>query len=214
VRSKQPRPSIGRVLQQDVGLTVYAVVMMTACKLFSHGTQDRYPNFLQVQHHLSPQTVAAIAVAYNIAAMLAGPGFGWLSQVIGCQRAIVIGALLALPCIPLWAYGTTPMWLGAGAVMMQLCVQGAWGVIPAHLNELSPPDIRGSFPGVTYQPGNLLAAAKATIQTTLADSMDHNFAPVLAGTVAIVAVVIAVVAGYGYEARHARMGAGAGAAAE
>jgi SHS family lactate transporter-like MFS transporter len=213
-RSKQPRPSIWHVLQQNAGLTMYAVVMMTAFNFFSHGTQDLYPTFLQAQHHFTPTTVADIAIAYNVAAILAGPGFGWLSQIIGRRRAIVIGALLALPCIPLWAFGGTPLALGVGAFLMQACVQGAWGVIPAHLNELSPPDIRGTFPGVTYQLGNLLAAANATIQSTVADSMDHNYAPVLAGTVAVVAVVIAVVVGFGREARHARMGSDAEAAAE
>ena len=207
-RSKRPRPSIWNVLRQNAGLTVYAVLMMTAFNFFSHGTQDLYPTFLQVQHRFSPHVVATIAVAHNIAAILAGLGSGWLSQVIGRRRAIVIAALLALPCIPLWAFGSTPIALGAGAFLVQFCVQGAWGVIPAHLNELSPADIRGTFPGVTYQLGNLLASANATIQSALAASMGHNYAPALAGTAAIVAVVIAIVVGFGHEARQCAHGRG------
>jgi MFS transporter, SHS family, lactate transporter len=160
-----------------------------------------------VQHHLDRAAVSSIAIAYNIGAILGGIGFGTLSQRIGRRPAIVIAAVLALPVIPLWAFSSTPLALGAGAFLMQVFVQGAWGVIPAHLNELSPPDIRGTFPGVTYQLGNLLAAANATIQSGIAGALGGLYSWPLAGVAAIVAVAIALLVGFGREARHVRMGA-------
>ena len=180
--------------------------MMTAFNFFSHGTQDLYPTFLKVQHKLDVTSVSVIAIIYNIGAMVGGLVFGTLSQRIGRRRAIVAAAVLALPTIPLWAFSSTPVLLAVGAFLMQLCVQGAWGVIPAHLNEISPPEIRGTFPGVTYQLGNLLAAANATIQSSIAVGMGGNYSWALAGVAGIVAVVIAVLVGLGREAREVHMG--------
>ncbi len=204
-RAAGPPPSIWQVLGRNVGLTVYVVVLMAAFNFFSHGTQDLYPTFLQVQHKFSTSTVATIAIVYNIGAILGGIAFGSLSQHIGRRAAIVIAAVAALPIIPLWAFAATPLALGLGAFLMQICVQGAWGVIPAHLNELSPPEIRGTFPGVTYQLGNLLAAANATIQSAIASGMGGDYSWPLAGVAAIVAVIIAVMVGFGREARHVQM---------
>jgi SHS family lactate transporter-like MFS transporter len=147
------------VIRRNLGLFVFSIVLMTAFNFFSHGTQDLYPTFLQVQRHLTPHEVGAIAVIYNIGAILGGIGFGMLSEQIGRRRAIVIAALVALPIIPLWAYGSSIVLLALGAFLMQVAVQGAWGIIPAHLNELSPEEVRGTFPGFTYQLGNLLAEA-------------------------------------------------------
>ncbi|MDQ2804765.1 MAG: MFS transporter, partial [Pseudomonadota bacterium] len=115
-----PQPSIWDVLRRNVGLTVYAVVMMTAFNFFSHGTQDLYPTFLQVQHKLDRTTVSAIIIVLNIGAILGGIGFGILSQRIGRRTAIVIAAVLALPVIPLWAFSATPVLLGLGAFLMQI----------------------------------------------------------------------------------------------
>jgi SHS family lactate transporter-like MFS transporter len=143
----------------------------------------------------------------NVAAILGGITVGALSQRIGRRRAVVIAALLSLPVLPLWAFANDPLWIGVGAFLMQLCVQGAWGVIPAHLNEISPAELRATFPGVTYQLGNLLAAGNATMQSSLADTLFHgNLAWPLALTVGIVAVSIALLIGFGEEARGARMG--------
>jgi SHS family lactate transporter-like MFS transporter len=205
-KAAAPHAPIGQVLKNHIGLTIYAVIMMTAFNFFSHGTQDLYPTFLQVQHKLPASAVATIAIIYNIGAILGGVGFGLLSQKIGRRVAIVIAALLALPVIPLWAFSATPFALGAGAFLMQVMVQGAWGVIPAHLNELSPPEIRATFPGTVYQLGNLLAAANATIQAGIASAIGHNYAPPLAGVAGICAVVIALLVGFGREARHVHMG--------
>ncbi|GHO46723.1 MFS transporter [Ktedonospora formicarum] len=144
-------------------LFLYLVVLMTAFQFMSHGTQDLYPTFLQAQHKLTPQVTGTIAIIYNIGALLGCVLFGTLSQKIGRRRAIIIAQVLALLITPLWAFSSTVLMLTIGAFLMQFMVQGAFGVIPAHLNELSPAEVRGTFPGLTYQLGNLIAAANATI---------------------------------------------------
>ena len=200
-----PQPSIWDVLGRNIGLTIYVVLLMTAFNFFSHGTQDLYPTFLQVQHKFSAGTVARIAIIYNIGAILGGIGFGTISQRIGRRTAIVIAAVAAIPVIPLWAFAASPVALGLGAFLMQVCVQGAWGVIPAHLNELSPAEIRGTFPGVTYQLGNLLSSANATIQSAFASGLGGNFSWPLAAVAGICAVVIALMVAFGREARDMEM---------
>jgi len=195
---------IWHAIRGNLGLFVFTILLMTAFNFFSHGTQDLYPTFLQVQHHLSPQVVGAIAVIYNIGAILGGIVFGTLSEAIGRRRAIVIAALLALPVIPLWAFGTTPVWLALGAFLMQVAVQGAWGIIPAHLNELSPEEVRGTFPGFTYQLGNLLASGNATLQAGLAQRYGGDYAFALALVAGVVAIAVALLAGFGLEARGVR----------
>ncbi len=205
---------IWETIRHNFGLFIFTILLMTAFNFFSHGTQDLYPTFLQVQRHLSPHVVGAIAVVYNIGAILGGIGFGALSEHIGRRRAIVIAALLALPVIPLWAYGSTPVLLAIGAFLMQVAVQGAWGIIPAHLNELSPEEVRGTFPGFTYQLGNLLASGNATLQAGLAHHYGGDYAFALAVVAAIVALAVAALAGFGLEARGVRFGRPAPHAAE
>jgi len=200
-RSHVSTHNLWHVIRNNIGLFVFSIVLMTAFNFFSHGTQDLYPTFLQVQRKLTPHEVGAIAVIYNIGAILGGVGFGMLSEHIGRRRAIVIAALLALPIIPLWAYATTTLWLAVGAFLMQIAVQGAWGIIPAHLNELSPEEVRGTFPGFTYQLGNLLAAGNATLQAGLAQSYGGDYAFALAVVAGVVAVAVALLAGFGLEAR-------------
>ena len=208
------RQSAIAVIRNNLGLTLYAVLMMTAFNFFSHGTQDLYPSFLNKQLHFSHAQQTAVLVCMNIAAMIGGLACGAASQRIGRRACIVMAALLSLPAIPLWAFSTSPLQVGIGAFFMQLFVQGAWGVIPAHLNELSPAAIRATFPGLTYQFGNLLASGNTRIQSGLADwlggSVDGKIVPdlrwALAGVIGIVAVAIALLAGFGREARDVRMG--------
>jgi SHS family lactate transporter-like MFS transporter len=208
-RQARPRVGFASAIGRHLPLAIYAIVTMTAFNFFSHGTQDLYPSaFLGGQHKFSVATISTIAIIYNIGAMAGGLLFGTLSQRIGRRAAIVIAALLSLPVLPLWAFGGTPVVLAIGAFLMQVCVQGAWGVIPAHLNEISPPEIRATFPGVVYQLGNLLASANATIQSVIADHMDHNYSYALAGVAGIVAVAIALLIGFGGEARQRDMGGG------
>jgi SHS family lactate transporter-like MFS transporter len=179
----------------------YAVLLMTCFNFFSHGTQDLYPTFLRVQHKFDAGTVTALTMVLNLGAICGGLAFGGLSEKIGRRRAIVLAALLALPIIPLWAFSTTPLLLGLGAFLIQIAVQGAWGVVPVHLNELSPPAVRGTFPGFTYQIGNLLAAANATLQAGIAESHGNNYALAMASVCGVVAVTLAVVTWFGPEAK-------------
>lgn len=188
------------------GLLLYVVALMTAFNFFSHGTQDLYPTFLQAEHGLSPHAVGLIAVIYNIGAILGGISFGIWSERIGRRRAIIIAALAALPFVPLWAFAAHPALLAAGAFAMQFMVQGAWGVIPAHLNELSPAGMRGTFPGFAYQLGNLLAAVNATLQANIAAAHGGNYGLALALVVVGVAIAVAILTALGREARGTAMG--------
>lgn len=195
----RPRESLIGVLKKRWPLFIYVVVLMTAFNLFSHGTQDLYPAFLQIQHKFTTHTVSLVSIIGNVGAITGGLAFGALSQRIGRRRAIVFGALVALPIIPLWAFSVTPVLLGIGAFLMQVAVQGAWGVIPVHLNELSPDEVRGTFPGFAYQLGNLLASGNATLQAGFAASHGGNYALALAVVATIAAVVIAVLTYFGPE---------------
>ncbi|GAB0119383.1 MFS transporter [Acidisoma sp. 7E03] len=202
-----PRPPIMEVLRRHAGLTVYAVILMCAFNFFSHGTQDIYPKaFLKVQHGFSHDTITIIALVYNVGAILGGLTFGSLSQYIGRRWAIVLAAVLALPVIPLWAFSNSPWLLGLGAFLMQFMVQGAWGIIPAHLNELSPADIRATFPGFVYQLGNFLASYNATLQTKIGAANNHNYSWALAGVAGTVAIIIAVLSAFGVDRSHVKMG--------
>ena len=183
---------------------------MTAFNFFSHGTQDLYPTFLQVQHGLSPHAVGTIAAIYNVGAVLGGILCGSLSERIGRRRMIVTAALLSLPVLPLWAFSGSPVLLATGAFLMQFMVQGAWGVIPAHLNELSPDEARGTFPGFVYQLGNLLASANATIQAGIATRLGGNYGLALAMVAGSVAIIIAVLTSLSVEAKGVAFGGGRG----
>src|ERR1700716_4099218 len=191
------RGSTWTVLQSNWRLGIYAVVLMTAFNFFSHGTQDLYPTFLQLEHKMSPHAVGIIAVIYNIGAICGGIFFGTLSERFGRRRCIIIAALLSLPVIPLWAFSNSPVWLAVGAFLMQFFVQGAWGVVPVHLNELSPDTARGTFPGFVYQLGNLFASVNATLQAAIAAHYGGNYGLALAVVAGTVAIVIAILAAIG-----------------
>jgi SHS family lactate transporter-like MFS transporter len=159
-----------------------------------------------VQHGFSVATVSKIAIVYSIGAILGCVSVASLSQKIGRRSAIVGSALLSILIIPLWAFSDDPIYLGIGAFMMQFFVQGCFGVVPAHLNELSPPEVRGTFPGFVYQFGNFLAAGNATIQSLIADRMNHNYSVALAVVPLVGAIVIAGLVGVGREGRDVKMG--------
>jgi MFS transporter, SHS family, lactate transporter len=197
-KERQPNPQQmwGTVVRR-FPLFVFVIVLMTSFNLFSHGTQDLYPTFLKLQHKFDPQTAGTVTAIMNLGAIAGGLLFGTFSQRIGRRRAIVIAALLAIPVVPLWAFSQGAAMLAIGAFIMQFLVQGAWGVIPAHLNELSPHDVRGTFPGFTYQLGNLFAACIITVQSMLADKFDKNYGIALAIVATIVAIAVALLAGFG-----------------
>jgi len=195
---------IGSGILKYLGSFVFLIVLMFAFNSFSHGTQDLYPTFLQKNHGFTPQTVGLIAIVYNIGALFGGITFGGWSERIGRRRAIVIAALLAIPVIPLWAYSQSAAMLALGGFWMQFMVQGAWGIIPAHLNELSPPAVRGTFPGLAYQLGNLFSSRNAVIQAKLVETRyAGSYAPILSWTVVIIATLVAVVTISGKEAKGA-----------
>jgi MFS transporter, SHS family, lactate transporter len=183
---------------------LFLILLMFAFNSFSHGTQDIYPTFLRENHGFSPGVVGAIAIVYNIGALFGGIAFGSWSERIGRRRAIMIAALLAIPVIPLWAFSHTAPMLALGGFLMQFMVQGAWGVIPAHLNELSPPAVRATFPGLAYQLGNLLSSRNSVIQAKVAEQhYGGNFAPVLAWTVVLVATLVVAISLSGKEIKGA-----------
>lgn len=187
---------------------VYLVLLMTAFNWMSHGTQDVYPTFLTATTDhgagLSSLTARWIVVIYNIGAIIGGLAFGTLSQRFSRRYTIVFCAALGLPIVPLFAYSRTAAMLCLGSFLMQVFVQGAWGVIPAHLTEMSPDAIRGVYPGVTYQLGNLLAAFNLPIQERLAESHGYPFA--LAATIVPVLLVVAVLTAIGKDATGIRFG--------
>ncbi len=187
---------------------VFLVLLMTAFNWMSHGTQDVYPTFLKATEDqgigLAKGAATWVVIGYNIGAIIGGLAVGAMSERFGRKRMIVVAALLGLPIVPLFAWSTTVGMLALGSFLMQVMVQGAWGVIPAHLTELSPDEIRGFYPGVTYQLGNCLAAFNLPIQEALAASHGYPFA--LTWTVVPVLLAVAILTALGSEARGIRFG--------
>jgi SHS family lactate transporter-like MFS transporter len=200
-KKQHVRPGLLASIRKNWTLALYSIILMTAFNFFSHGTQDLYPTFLREQHHFDPHTVSLIAIVLNIGAIVGGLVFGAISEKIGRRRAICIAALIALPVLPLWAFSSGAVMLAVGAFLMQISVQGAWGVIPVHLNEISPDEVRATFPGLVYQLGNLIASVNATMQASVAVANGNNYAFALAIVAGIAAVVIAIFILFGPERR-------------
>jgi SHS family lactate transporter-like MFS transporter len=197
----EQRAGLWETIQANWGLVLYSVVLMMAFNLFSHGTQDLYPTFLQKQLNLAPATVSWITIVANLGAIAGGLSFGYISEKIGRVNAITIAALIALPALPLWAFSTTPAMLAAGAFVMQIAVQGAWGVVPAHLNELSPGAVRATLPAFVYQAGNFLASYNGPFQAKLAEAHGGDYSYALALVAGIVAVALVVIIRFSPEKR-------------
>jgi SHS family lactate transporter-like MFS transporter len=183
-------------------LFLYLVLLMTFMNFSSHGTQDLYPTFLQRYWHFDASKRSLLSVIAGIGALCGGTAIGFYSDFKGRRRAIVTGLLLAIAVIPLWALAPNITLLCVGAFLMQFMVQGAWGVIPAHLSELSPDAVRGFLPGFAYQCGVLLAASSAQIQALFAEHF--SFATTMALSAGVVFFGGSIVAGLGKE-RHARV---------
>ena len=171
----------------------YLVVLMAMMNLISHGTQDLYPTFLSRQRGFGPHAAAAITIVSMIGAILGGLAFGHFSDRRGRRRAMVTAVLLALVLVPAWILAPWTALIVAGAFLMQFMVQGAWGVIPAHINELSPGELRGFFPGFAYQLGVLIASSVAYAEAVLAERLSYAGAMGLlaAAVLAVGAMVIA-----------------------
>ena len=200
--------SLGMVqfLEEHWRLLIYAVLLMTAFNYMSHGTQDLYPTFLQKQRLLSVNQTASIAIIYNLGAICGGTLLGHFSQSWGRRRTIMVAAGLGILLIPVWIFSPTIPLLIAGGFCMQFMVQGAWGVVPVHLNELSPPVWRGTFPGVVYQLGNFFSANAALLQAKLAEhfvrpSGQPDYAFTMACVTLTVFLVLILLAAIGPEER-------------
>ena len=186
---------------------IYAIVLMTAFNYMSHGTQDLYPTFLKVQRGLSVGYVTSVAIIANIGAILGGTLFGYISQSFGRKRSIIVAAIFGLLAIPLWVHAPNTALLALGGFVIQFFVQGAWGVIPVHLNELSPATVRGTFPGLTYQFGNLTSAPAAQIEATIAAGYfvlptgGADYATALSVIVAVIFVAVIIMTAIGPERR-------------
>ena len=172
-------PSFASVLRTAAShwrLFAYLCLLMTLFMFLSHGTQDLYPDFLKTELKLTAATVAYLAIFYNLGAILGAVTFGQLSEIIGRRRAIVGALAVSLAVIPLWAFGDSLVKVALGAFFMQVGVQGAWGIIPAHLNELAPDSVRGLVPGLAYQMGILFAAPTNSIEYALRDHLGYRWA--------------------------------------
>jgi SHS family lactate transporter-like MFS transporter len=198
---KQHRaPTVASILRTASGhwkIFSYLVLLMTLMMFLSHGTQDLYPHFLRAVHGFGLATISYVAIAYNVAAVVGACAFGYLSESVGRRWAILLALAVAMLAIPVWAFGGSLLSLALGACLMQLGVQGAWGIIPAHLNELTPDAVRGLMPGFAYQLGILFAAPTNNIEYALRDRFGYAWA--LAAFEIVNIVLLATVVGLGRE---------------
>ena len=196
---KQHRaPTIGAILKTAGGhwkIFAYLVLLMTLMMFLSHGTQDLYPDFLKSAHGLSLAVVSYVAILYSLGAVLGALVFGHLSEKIGRRCSMLAALGVSLLCIPAWAFGGSLFPLVLGACFMQFGVQGAWGIIPAHLNELSPDAVRGLMPGLAYQLGILFAAPTNNIEYALRDRLGYAWALAAFEIATIVLLAATVVLG-------------------
>jgi MFS transporter, SHS family, lactate transporter len=195
---------LGRAIVSNWKLFLYLTALMMMMNFASHGTQDMYPTFLKEQRGFSPRQVAVIAVIYNLGALLGGILCGLLSDRFGRRRGMMTALLLAMMMVPLWAYAPNTPLLVVGAFLMQFMVQGAWGVIPAHITELSPDSVRGFLPGFAYQCGVLLAGSVAYLEALFAKHL--SYATAMAVTALTVFGIGIVVIGLGRERRGLQFG--------
>ena len=203
-RARPARLGSGPFLARHWKLAAYAVLLMAALNFLGHGTLDLYPTFLQKQRHLAPGTVSLIVIAYNIGGILGGLALGTISQRIGRRRAM-LAPLFALPAIWLWAFAPSTLLLGIGAFIVQFFIEGSFGIIPAHLTELSPPEARAAFTGTVYQLGNFIAASVAVLETSISQRHGGDFALALTAVAIAAAIAVAALALAGPEARHANL---------
>jgi MFS transporter, SHS family, lactate transporter len=194
------------LFKQHAALFVYAALLMTAFNYMSHGTQDLYATYLQKQRGFDSDQTSQIAIVYAFGMICGGTLVGHLSQSWGRRRVIIVAAICGMLLIPLWIFAPNTALLIIGGFLIQFMVQGAWGVVPVHLNELSPPKFRGTFPGLAYQLGNFAAAYAAQQQARLAEHFrlqngEPNYALTMAVVEAVVFVVIIFLAAIGPEQR-------------
>jgi MFS transporter, SHS family, lactate transporter len=180
-------------------LFLYLLAFMTMMLFASHGTQDMYPTFLQRQWHFSPERRSAITAFSGIGAIIGGIIVGHLSDAWGRRRAIITAFVIGILMVPLWAFAPNQILLILGAFLMQFMVQGAWGVIPAHLAELSPTPVRAFLPGFAYQSAGVLASSVVYIEAVYAQRT--SYASAMALTALSVFILASIMAAVGRERR-------------
>lgn len=195
--------AVRRSMKGRWGLFLYVILLMAAFNSLSHGSQDLFPTFLKVQHTLDAATVAKITAVANVGAIAGGILFGAWSERIGRKRAIIIACLSILPVAWVYSVLAEPVWIAVGAFVVQFFVQGAFGMVPAHLNELSPEGARGTFPGFTYQLGNLLASRNQSFQAEFAEARGNNYGLAITIATAAAAALLALVTWRGPERKGA-----------
>ena len=198
--------SLGEILKRHWLLFIYVILLMTAFNAMSHGTQDMYQTFLGEQRGLSVKAKSIIGIIYAVGAICGGILVGHLSQKFGRRRLIILSAVCGIILIPAWVFSPALSMLVAGGFLMQFMVQGAWGIVPVHLNELSPGEVRGTFPGFAYQLGNLFAANTAVVEARLADHFRNasghpDYAKALALFSFVIFLAVIVLAAIGREER-------------
>jgi len=198
--------NLGVILKQHWLLFVYVVLLMTAFNAMSHGTQDMYQTFLGEQRRLGITQKSTIGIIYAVGAICGGTIVGFVSQKFGRRRSIIFAAICGITLIPVWVFSPGLLMLVVGGFAIQFMVQGAWGIVPVHLNELSPAQLRGTFPGFAYQLGNLLAANTAVVEAKLAqhfrDAAGHaNYAKALALFTLVIFFALILIAAIGPEER-------------
>ena len=196
---KSSTGAVLRAVGEQWKLCAYLLLLMTFMMFLSHGTQDLYPDFLQSQHHVGVAVVSYIVILGNIGALLGGIIFGEFSNAKGRRLSLIAALALSLAVIPLWAFGSSLKALALGAFLMQVGVQGAWGIIPAHLSELSADSTRGLVPGLAYQMGIVLAARTPVVEYGLRNRVGYGWA--LAGFEIFTIVVLGIIVAFGPERR-------------
>lgn len=186
---------LGRGIAAHWKLFLFLLAMMTMMNFVSHGTQDMYPTFLETDWHFTPRQRISINAFSAVGAIIGGILFGLLSDRWGRRRSMILALLLALAVIPLWAFAPSLALLLVGAFMMQFMVQGAWGIIPAHLSELSPNSVRGFLPGFAYQCGVLIAGSVAYIEAVFAERMSYSKAMGLTAATVFTGAIIMIALG-------------------
>jgi SHS family lactate transporter-like MFS transporter len=197
-------PNVFGIMRRHWLLFIYVILLMTAFNAMSHGTQDMYQTFLGEQRHYGVTQKAATGIIYAFGAICGGTVIGHLSQKWGRRRLIILAAIAGIILIPIWVFSPDYTLLVIGGFAMQFMVQGAWGIVPVHLNELSPGEVRGTFPGFAYQLGNLLAANTAVVEARLADHFRNvsghpDYAKALAVFSVVIFVALIVLAAIGRE---------------
>jgi SHS family lactate transporter-like MFS transporter len=195
---------LGRAILSNWKLFLYLTLLMMMMNFASHGTQDMFPTFLKRYWSMKPTRVAEIVAISMVGALCGGTLVGFLSDRFGRRRAMITSLICAILLVPLWAYSPSLAMLILGAFLLQFMVQGAWGIIPAHLSELSPDSVRGFLPGFAYQCGVLLASWVPTAEAILAEHT--SYANAMALTAFVVLTLAAIVVALGRERKGIQFG--------